>query len=401
MSESFAVLIPDGDVRVALHVMHCLAQRPEVKLHSLSARKWNPCRFSRHRGAYEVRPEIVDPDEYLEAVLDLARRSKVDVILPVSTIGIEFVSTHHQELSEIARISPVPDMEAFRIAGNKWSVTHLAEELDIPIPESILVTLDAAFYERLAEMEYPVLLKPARAQGGRGIHVFKTPADAQEFLETHDEEKLRDQYLIQGYVPGATMGLNVLCREGRILAYCMQQYLVAPGFTPPTAIQFIEREDMLESGRKLVSALNWSGVANIDWRYDERDGRAKLLEVNPRFWATLVGSLVVGVNFPFLSCLAALDIPFAMPEYELGKFVKVGVAVKEMLRRPLGRNTLDGFAFRETELKYVLTDPLPKLADYAADGLQSACNRWPSLRRSSGFMAEFLADWFPAQNHQV
>ena len=47
-----------------------------------------------------------------------------------------------------------------------------------------------------------------------------------------------------------------------------------------------------------MQALKWSGIVNIDFIYDENDKQAKILEVNPRYWQSLLGSLFAGVNFP-------------------------------------------------------------------------------------------------------
>jgi predicted ATP-grasp superfamily ATP-dependent carboligase len=128
------------------------------------------------------------------------------------------------------------------------------------------------------------------------------------------------------------------------------------------AMQFIEQPQVLENGRKLLSALEWSGVAHIDMRYDETDGQFKIVDVNARYWGSLLGSFVVGVNFPYLACLVALEIPFPMPQYRSGKYMHTTTAVKEMILKLLGKSRLSRFAFSETGLRFFVTDPLPEVA---------------------------------------
>jgi hypothetical protein len=49
---------------------------------------------------------------------------------------------------------------------------------------------------------------------------------------------------------------------------------------------------------RLLKAMDWYGVALVEMKRDRRDGQLKLLEVNPRFWASLHLACVSGVPFP-------------------------------------------------------------------------------------------------------
>jgi predicted ATP-grasp superfamily ATP-dependent carboligase len=50
----------------------------------------------------------------------------------------------------------------------------------------------------------------------------------------------------------------------------------------------------------LLKALNWFGVAMVEFKMDPRDGIPKLMEINPRFWGSLSLAVAAGVNFPYL-----------------------------------------------------------------------------------------------------
>jgi predicted ATP-grasp superfamily ATP-dependent carboligase len=240
---------------------------------------------------------------------------------------------------------------------------QLARQHHIPSPQSILVTLNSEFYQQLSNLEYPVLLKPTSQKGGQGIRRFETQTDLQSFLEQQDEQQFKNNYLVQSHLPGLDLGLSVLCDRGKILAFTIQKELIANRyrFGPLMAMEFIEQEDVLNHGKRLLSALNWSGVAHVDMREDNRDGQVKLLEINARYWGSLLGSLVAGVNFPLLAYQKALNIPFSLPDKQFSRYVHTTTALKELFLHPFGRNRLKGFTLRETGLRFFIIDPLPEI----------------------------------------
>ena len=62
----------------------------------------------------------------------------------------------------------------------------------------------------------------------------------------------------------------------------------------------------------MLDALQWHGVAMVEFRRDSRDGDYKLIEVNPKFWGSLDLALAADADFPGDLCRMALgeDLPF-------------------------------------------------------------------------------------------
>ena len=362
-TDNLSVLIPDGESDLALFVARCLAQVPNLQTYVLSSEPWAPVRFSRHHRLYKFKSIGTDYEERLKSAVEIIKRFNIDVILPVSEEGAEFVAAKHQALSEMVAISPIPDLQSLKIARNKWLLNQFASEQRLPTPSSILVTLGSAFDQRISALEYPVLLKPTSLTDGPGIRRFDTLSDLRRFLKGQDGTLFKDKYLVQTYVPGSDLGLSVLCQDGEILAFTVQHNIISGPhrFGPPMAMELIRQDDVLDIGRKLLSALRWSGVAHIDFRRDSRDGQAKIIEVNARYWRSLLGSLVAGVNFPYLACLTARGVSFPMPKYQLSKYAHTTTAIKEGLLWFLGKSSLKGFTFRKTGLRFFLTDPLPEV----------------------------------------
>jgi D-aspartate ligase len=363
MTDKFYVLIPDGENEHVLWTARSLARSKRVKLYILSNKRWTPVRFSRHCRVYKFKPTGLDQKARLDALVEFTKRVHVDVILPVSEEGVLFAAAERETLSKLAALSCIPSLESLDIARNKWLLNQFACQHNLPAPEAALVTFDSAFDQRISTLEYPVLLKPTTLTDGQGIRRFDTPHDLRSFLRDQDKTLFKDKYLVQTYIPGSDLGLSVLCRDGEILAFTIQRGIISEAhrFGPLMAMEFIRQDNVLDIGRKLLAALRWNGVAHIDLRHDSRDGRPKIVEMNARYWGSLLGSLVAGVNFPYLACLAAQGVSFPVPEYQLSKYAHTTTAIKEGLLWFLGKSSLKGFSFRETGLQFFLTDPLPEV----------------------------------------
>ncbi|TEU11858.1 MAG: ATP-grasp domain-containing protein, partial [Anaerolineales bacterium] len=246
------------------------------------------------------------------------------------------------------------------VANNKWLLFKLMQEHGIPTIPTVLCTLDSDFEQQIRHLEFPVLIKPVMAWGGEGIQRFDNVSQLYEFLEQCDSEKIKNRYIVQSFLTGYVGGLNILCQQGQMLAYTIQQGFIPnpQEYAAAAAVQFVEREGVLDVATKLISALKYNGVANIDMFYDAEDNQVKILEVNARFWGSLRGSYVAGVSFPYLACLAALDIPFPAPDYELTRYIHSKTALKEGILSVLGRSQYEKFPLEETGLRYMLADPV-------------------------------------------
>jgi predicted ATP-grasp superfamily ATP-dependent carboligase len=267
-----------------------------------------------------------------------------------------------ERLSKFVAVAPVPDEKAFKIANNKWLLSQFLKEHSIPSPPTVLVTQDQLFDENL-ELEFPVLLKPVMAWGGDGIERFDDASDLKDYLEQQNPEKVKGRFIIQSFLPGRVVGVNVLSHGGKILAMTMQRGIIpnTQKYAAAGAIEFIKENRFAAIALQLVAALGWSGFANIDTLHDSRDDCLKILEINARFWGSLRGSLIAGVSFPYLTCLSALDIPFPMPDYQLARYFHPKTAMRAGVSKLRGRGQAGKVRFQETGLKFFVADPLAEV----------------------------------------
>jgi predicted ATP-grasp superfamily ATP-dependent carboligase len=353
---TLSVLIPDGEHDTSFKVMTCLAQVPKTKIHVVSNREVTRTRYSRFCESFRCREDSGE-QEWFDEIRSVAEHHDVDVILPGSELGTRFVCGWSDRLRQVAGLPPLPQVSVFDTAVDKGSLADFLREHDLPTPNTVpaAAALDS-------ELAFPVLIKPKRSYSGIGIQLFQDKRALENFVTAHRDAI--DTYIVQEYVVGADVGCNVLCKQGETLVQTIQKPIVPHPrpFAFSLCIRFIECDKTLQTVSELMSALAWSGVANIDLKYSQARGRVEILDVNPRYWGTLIGSLTAGVNFPYLACLSALNRPWPKIDYRVQScFMEIGNAIKESLNKVKGNGGVIPDFFRETNLRFILRDPLPFL----------------------------------------
>jgi len=344
-----SVLLIDGESPFSSSICYCLsaANRP---IHLGSTTRFPDARFSRLRKKFCWWQE---ESQLLTKIRDFALQERVDVIMACSDSGIRFLSENRKELASFAALAGTPSVDILAIAGDKAKFAEFLGRVRLPHPETAI----AAGRELPGHLpRFPVLLKPARGSGGAGIIRFDDVEALRLFV--NDGGLGERHWILQSYLYGRDIDCSLLCRNGDVLAYTIQSSadLPARSFAPIGPVEFVEDAEVLKLARKLVGELQWTGIAHIDMLRAEADGCLYLIEMNGRYWSSLIGSFRAGVNFPELACLDALSKTFLRPTQKSIRFVRggLGTAWREA-RHPA-----------ETTLSWRLLDPGPLLASYVA-----------------------------------
>lgn len=208
-----------------------------------------------------------------------------------------------------------PSLEAFKICRDKGKTIQLAKEIGIACPETIEVHSEDEFSSAVLKFDRFVL-KPKTSSGSRGLFYDKKPAG--ELLKQYFN------YIVQERIPaeGAAIGVSLLFdRSGECKAHFthkrLRQYPNSGG--PSTDRESIFAPELLEQSIALIKKLRWHGVAMVEWKFDLRDKKYKLMEVNPRFWGSLELATRSGVDFPLLYARAAQGEELCVaPSYKPG-----------------------------------------------------------------------------------
>lgn len=279
------------------------------------------CAFtSRYCTARVVHPDP-EADGFIDAIVAELSARPCDAIFPLDDDVLEVLSRNRARLPKADALL-LSDHETLMLADDKSLLTPYAAALGIPVPHTIVMRSERDI-ARLSDLEMPVVVKPARGSGSRGL---QRTGDRQQ-LRHLCQAALADgrRVLVQEQLAphGAGLGYFALYdRDRRLVAQFMhrrlREYPLSGG--PSTFREGIWDEDLARQGRRLLESLNWVGLAMVEFKTDTRDGQPKLMEINPRFWGSIALPVFSGVNFPVLAANVTAGRPAEpAPRPELGR----------------------------------------------------------------------------------
>ena len=212
------------------------------------------------------------------------------MLLPIGYHATVAVSKHYTRLASLTRI-PVAPYGSLRIAAHKDATMAFAAQYGVRTPKT---------YRAAADVDaFPVVVKGTTES--RGLRYVNSP----EELARRDLAGA----VVQEYVPGVGYGFYALYCRGEPRSCFMhrriREYPITGG--PSTAAESLYDERLRELGQRLLTALQWHGVAMVEFKRDARDGEYTLMEINPKFWGSLDLSLACGVDFPYRAIRMAMD----------------------------------------------------------------------------------------------
>ncbi|WP_431135758.1 ATP-grasp domain-containing protein [Psychroserpens mesophilus] len=350
------VLIPDGNSTWALTVMNCLSYNPDYKLFVLSDKKRTATKFSKHTSYYKYYKRPSDKD-WADIIVREVVTQNITVIIPIAEAEIKFFITNSHHLPDSVKVILLPEINSFETAINKHKLSVFLNEHNLPHPKYKYLNTSESHSNHDFGLQFPVLIKPLHQKGGDGILKFDTLKKLKRYVDKHSDY---NELFIQEYIEGYDIDCSVLCVEGEVLVHTIQKgYLRGHNaFAPQLGFKFLKNERVLDIVTKLMKALNWSGVAHIDLRYDSKADDYKIIEINARFWGSVEGSKFAGINFPDLVIQLAVNQKIEDTEYKEVDYMRFKGVLKSIKRKPsflLNKNYL----INNSETKSFLKDPIP------------------------------------------
>jgi predicted ATP-grasp superfamily ATP-dependent carboligase len=325
--------------------------------------------FSRHvRRRVRYPSPLARPEAFLSSLVRELRRSSYDLLLPMELRTLLLLSRCRQRFKGLCRFPFAPD-GILRRAASKVETVQTAGRLGIPHPRSVRLQSERAWDSGslCRDPGLPLVLKPDLSEGGRGLFYCR---DRDELETALPQAQIAGQdYLAQEMIPwgGDPLGVSLLLGAGgELLAGFthrrLREYPVSGG--PSTLRESFAHSGAEADALRLLQGMGFSGPAMVEFRIDPRDGLAKLMEINPRFWGSLPLAILAGVDFPYLLYRSAIGRPIdvgfpAAPGFRLRNLLP-GELLYLLAKR--GRVARDFWSWRQAGDELLsLDDPGPVL----------------------------------------
>ncbi|MCP3952953.1 MAG: ATP-grasp domain-containing protein [Desulfobacterales bacterium] len=238
--------------------------------------------------------------------------------------------------------------KAFKFAFNKVKIYDLATSLGIPIPRTIVLDQTVNITDNLSDIPLPTIVKPICSvntedlKNKNYVRCLSTREDLLGYI--HDLIRQQAQVAIQEVVPGRGVGIEVLASNGKILYAFQHQRLHETSGFGSTYRKSVQLEPhLVEATSRLLSALDYTGVAMVEFRVDDASGHWVLLEINARFWGSLPLAVAAGADFPYYLYQLLVDgKQHFPPDYRLNVYSRQFLDDFRWIWRTLSSNGQEG-----------------------------------------------------------
>jgi len=270
-----------------------------------------------------IQPGNTEREErFMQRIEEICEAEEIDVIYPSYDAEVYVFSKNKTRLADRGVTAVVPDYAALTGILDKSLTIKAAIKAGFPVPETRLPGNTEELAKAAGEIPAPWILKPRCAAHMKNIRFVETP----DALESAFNEvcEAQDRPLLQEFIPLQTKRnfyMLVSPDSGIVSVFSpFVQRVRKAGLVVPCAAVITTRDiPYLDQVGALVRELGVWGAMTLQTVVDKRDGKPKLMEINPRFGTNLWFRTALGINEPLMFLrLARGESPGEYPNYPEG-----------------------------------------------------------------------------------
>ncbi len=273
---------------------------------------------------------VHEPDRLAEFLVGQGQRlDEPGILSPASDAFVLFMSRYREALGQYFRFN-LPSAGVMEAAVDKRGLYDLAagvgyDHVDTRYPKTM-----GDVHAIKDDLDYPVYLKPYYShmwqvnfpEAGKGIKVF-TPEELvssfERILPTGVEVMV--QSIIAGPASNVRTVYVYLTGDDDVLGLVttrkIRQFPIE--FGRGSLAETFHDPEFAEYGLRFFRSIDYRGFGTIEFKRDDRDGKLKVTDLNPRWVKPITLPMASGVNFPLLHYRdLAGEMPAAEREFKAG-----------------------------------------------------------------------------------
>ncbi|HLH39037.1 MAG TPA: hypothetical protein VKX39_07805 [Bryobacteraceae bacterium] len=267
-----------------------------IPVFNVDGNRWCPAFFSRFsKGRFLHDLDAAPECESVEALAALARRIGArSILIPTTDGAARFIADYADALRRHFIFPPQPP-ELIRALLSKKEMLALARRYSIPAPAAIFPQNRAELLDAPDRIGLPFIVKGVRAdiwnRASRSKVLVRTRPQFRTLCELIPDAVV-PELMLQEYIAGKEDTVWMFngyfdARSSCRAAFTGRKLRQCPAYTGVASLAVAEKNPAVEDAAgRFLKSIGYCGIADIDFRYDARDGRYKILDVNPRAGST-------------------------------------------------------------------------------------------------------------------
>lgn len=230
-----------------------------------------------------------------------------DEFIPPIISNYEILGNHF-----LVRIPPV---NVLRAVANKYKQYQLAMGASVSVPATVVIkNREELANNTIPDSSFPVFVKGIDSNAWR-----KRFGGSQKGFTFRTRQELLDKVgsildsgvgaIAQELIAGPDTNHYKFCgyvdKTGELVAgFCLRKIRQNPiHFGVGSAVESIDNEELFELGKRFFLKIGYRGIGSAEFKFDEKDRKYKLIELNPRYWQQNILPEACGINFPLIQYL--------------------------------------------------------------------------------------------------
>lgn len=230
------------------------------------------------------------------------------LLIACSDSYAELIIKNKEELSKYYKFSYTSE-DMMNKLQNKASFYQICEEYGLDYPSTIIIDPDTDRNLNI-DYTYPLVLKPANSieffnthfEGKKKAYIIDSYDELIETINVIYSTEYQSKLIIQEFIPGddtAMRVLNAYCNQHSKVKMMCLGHPVLEDYSPELIGNYVAiiseyNDEIYKQFQKFLEKIGHVGFANFDIKYDRRDGKFKVFEINLRqgrssFFATASG----------------------------------------------------------------------------------------------------------------
>jgi len=308
LCEYMSVIVTNAKNRISYAIVKSLGQKG-INVFTSDFMPFSMAFASKYSKGHFLYPSpFEDQKAFIDSIIRNIHRLNARVLIPVFEETF-LISKFKERLSKHVRMA-IPDYEQILTTHNKDKWLPIAKKLSIPVPQSFTIAELKNYREKIKELHFPVLVKPKQGGGAWGILLINSVKELGSLFEGETYmglplERFFVQEKINGHAYCVAMLFNQGELKGQVVYRQLRDFPVSGG--QATLRVSVDHPQLAGYFQKLLTELNWHGICQADFQVEQETGIPYLIDINPRFWGSLVQGIASKVDFPYLLYKIAID----------------------------------------------------------------------------------------------